>query len=219
MELGEKIRLARLEAGLSQRQLCGDTITRNMLSQIEHGTAKPSMKTLCYLAEQLGKPVSFFLEEQQDTAGLEALGKLRQAESAIEAGRYRLAADLLTQITDLRLQRQCLLLMAQLPGADPVALCERLPSLDGELLLRAEAAFRQGKWDRCLHLLEAAEAQDARWYLLRGKLAVSQEAYSQAADYLQQAEQTEEVFALLERCYRELEDYKQAYFYAVKQKK
>lgn len=64
MELGEKLRAARLEAGLSQRQLCGEEITRNMLSQIEHGTAKPSMKTLQYLASQLGKTVSYFLEEE-----------------------------------------------------------------------------------------------------------------------------------------------------------
>ena len=34
MELGQKIRAARLEAGLSQRELCGDIITRNMLSLI-----------------------------------------------------------------------------------------------------------------------------------------------------------------------------------------
>ena len=46
MELGEKIRQARLDAGMSQRQLCGDEITRNMLSLIENGSAKPSMKTL-----------------------------------------------------------------------------------------------------------------------------------------------------------------------------
>ena len=46
MTLGEKIRQARLEAGLSQRQLCGDTVTRNMLSQIENGSARPSMDTL-----------------------------------------------------------------------------------------------------------------------------------------------------------------------------
>lgn len=63
MTLGEKLLAARQEAGLSQRQLCGDVITRNMLSQIEHGTAKPSMDTLRYLAHRLGKPVSFFLEE------------------------------------------------------------------------------------------------------------------------------------------------------------
>ena len=63
MELGEKIRNARLEAGLSQRQLCGEEITRNMLSLIENGSAKPSMKTLQYLAGRLGKNVSYFLEE------------------------------------------------------------------------------------------------------------------------------------------------------------
>ena len=59
MELGKRLQQARLEAGLSQKQLCGDRITRNMLSQIEHGTAKPSMTTLQYLAERLGKSVGY----------------------------------------------------------------------------------------------------------------------------------------------------------------
>ena len=63
MDLGEKLKQARLEAGLSQRQLCGEEITRNMLSLIENGSAKPSMKTLRYLAGRLGKNVSYFLEE------------------------------------------------------------------------------------------------------------------------------------------------------------
>ena len=67
MDLGQRLRDARLEAGLSQRQLCGDEITRNMLSQIENGTAHPSMATLQYLAERLEKPVSFFLGEQSMT--------------------------------------------------------------------------------------------------------------------------------------------------------
>ena len=56
MHLGEKIRQARLEAGLSQRQLCGETITRNMLSQIENGSANPSMATLRFLAESAHHP-------------------------------------------------------------------------------------------------------------------------------------------------------------------
>lgn len=67
MDLGSKLKAARMEAGLSQRQLCGEHMTRNMLSQIENGSARPSMKTLQYLAEQLGKPVSYFLEEQAVT--------------------------------------------------------------------------------------------------------------------------------------------------------
>lgn len=63
MELGQKLKNARLEAGLSQRQLCGDIITRNMLSQIENGSARPSYATLQALCARLGKPVSFFWEE------------------------------------------------------------------------------------------------------------------------------------------------------------
>lgn len=61
--LGQRLKQARIEAGLSQRQLCGEEITRNMLSQIESGKAKPSMDTLTYLAQKLSKPVSWFLEE------------------------------------------------------------------------------------------------------------------------------------------------------------
>ena len=53
MDLGEKLKKVRLEAGLSQRQVCGERITRNMLSQIENGSARPSMDTLRYL-EGLG---------------------------------------------------------------------------------------------------------------------------------------------------------------------
>lgn len=63
MELGEKLKQARLDAGLSQRQLCGDTITRNMLSQIENGTAQPSLATLRALCARLGKPVTYFRED------------------------------------------------------------------------------------------------------------------------------------------------------------
>ena len=62
MELGQRLRQARLEAGLSQKQLCGDAITRNMLSLIENGSARPSMDTLIYLAARLGKPVGYFLD-------------------------------------------------------------------------------------------------------------------------------------------------------------
>ena len=62
MELGEKLRRARVEAGLTQKQLCENLVTRNMLSQIENGTAKPSMKTLAAFAQRLGTTVSFFLE-------------------------------------------------------------------------------------------------------------------------------------------------------------
>jgi transcriptional regulator with XRE-family HTH domain len=74
MEIGMRIKNARFAAGLSQRQLCGDVITRNMLSLIESGRARPSMDTLAYLAQRLGKPMGYFLDGRdaaQENTGLE----------------------------------------------------------------------------------------------------------------------------------------------------
>ena len=80
MHIGLRLKQARLEAGLSQRQLCGDTITRNMLSLIENGSARPSMDTLAILAQRLGKPISYFLEEQTVTSpNQECMGRARNA--------------------------------------------------------------------------------------------------------------------------------------------
>ncbi len=87
MELGQRLRQARLEAGLSQRQLCGDAITRNMLSLIENGSARPSMDTLRYLAARLGKPMGYFLEEQAVTSpnqAIMAVAREAAAEQALE---------------------------------------------------------------------------------------------------------------------------------------
>lgn len=95
MELGEKLRAARLEVGLSQRQLCGDVITRNMLSQIENGAARPSIDTLRYLAGRLGKSLSYFLEDQAVTSP--NLQTMEQARTAYSSGAYSQAQELLTQ--------------------------------------------------------------------------------------------------------------------------
>ena len=68
MELGQRLHQARLEAGLSQRQLCEGIVTRNMLSQIENGSAKPSMATLQQFAARLGKSVGYFMESEAVTS-------------------------------------------------------------------------------------------------------------------------------------------------------
>ena len=78
MSLGERLRQARLEAGLSQRQLCGERITRNMLSQLESGAASPSVATLSYLAARLGKPVGYFLEEEIPSTNQQVMEKARK---------------------------------------------------------------------------------------------------------------------------------------------
>lgn len=93
MALGQRLKQARLEAGLSQRQLCGEVITRNMLSQIENGAAQPSMATLQYLAARLDKTVSYFLEEDTVTSPNQAL--MARAREAFRAGETAQAVKLL----------------------------------------------------------------------------------------------------------------------------
>ena len=64
MTLGEILRQRRLELGLSQSAVAGTQITRNMLSQLEHDQASPSLKTLAYLAEVLQIPIGELLGEE-----------------------------------------------------------------------------------------------------------------------------------------------------------
>lgn len=216
MELGEKIRQARLAAGLSQRQLCGEEITRNMLSLIENGSAKPSMKTLAYLASQLGKPLSWFLDDQSEQERQLAQGAelLRRAGEALGEGKQELARELLTQLDCPPLNREKWLLMAKLPGANPVEICKKLPSLDEELLLRARAALETGGLGRCESLLNAVEHPDSSWMLLAGRLCIAQKDYSKAAEHLKQAPDTPETWLLLETAFREMGDFRNAYEYA-----
>ena len=56
--LGANIKAARLSLGLTQGELTGEDLTRNMLSRIENGAALPSLSTLCTIAEKLGMPPS-----------------------------------------------------------------------------------------------------------------------------------------------------------------
>lgn len=271
MELGEKLRQARLEAGLSQRQLCGDVITRNMLSQIENGSARPSMDTLRYLSAGLGKPVSYFLDEQTvtsanqpvmaaareafaagDGAGavkalegyqppdgvfdqeyglLLALSLMKLAQTAIGEGRQPYARTLLERAAQAgegsvyygsEQERQRLLLLAQASPGPRSAIAARLPEDDRELLIRGEAALEAGDPARCGEILEAAgDKESPGWNLLRGEAYFAQKDYAPAAECYHRAEEARpnETAPRLEHCYRELGDYRQAYFYACKQRK
>lgn len=142
MDLGQKIRAARLEAGLSQRQLCGDTITRNMLSQIENGSAKPSMQTLSYLAGQLGKSVSFFLDEDTVTSpNQQVMARAREAWQA------DMPAEVQRVLTDYR-------------APDPVFDSERQLLECLALLAQASHALEKGQYLFAEQLLQSMPITD-----------------------------------------------------------
>lgn len=129
MELGQKLRLARQEAGFSQRQLCGNYMTRNMLSQIENGTARPSMDTLSYLAARLGKSVSYFLEEQAVTSPNQAA--MAAARKHFAAGDIAACRDALADYREpdevFDLEYYLLLALSNMEEAKQMILDGRLP--------------------------------------------------------------------------------------------
>ena len=65
-DLGAKVRRLRLASQMTQAELAGDQITRNMLSQIETGDAMPSLATVQYLARKLDIPAGYFFAEEED---------------------------------------------------------------------------------------------------------------------------------------------------------
>lgn len=85
MTLGEKIRQVRLERGLTQKQLAGDRITRNQLSQIENDLTQPSMRTLEYLAAGLGVDAGWLMTQEDGDA---AQKRLTEARELFREGRY-----------------------------------------------------------------------------------------------------------------------------------
>ena len=257
MTLGERIKQARMEAGLSQRQLAGENMTRNMLSALEHDGANPSVATLKYLSERLCKPISYFLGEdvvavadlqtleQGRTAyaagnwgqcleclkadesiegwWLKCLSLLELAKEAIHAGRFPYGKHLLKQAAEAgertpyfdQVRRRWILLLAKTDGGAALA---QLRDEDEVLLLRAEAAMANGAYGRAQALLEAVEGGSPRWALLMGEVLFGQKDYEKAVHYLHKAEEKypDRTGERLEICYRELGDYKKAYYYATR---
>lgn len=256
MELGEKLRQARILAGLSQRQLCGDEITRNMLSQIESGKARPSMTTLQYLAARLDKPISYFLEDggsspsdtaletarnafaqrnyqqaldalgdcrtkTEETAYLEYLCLLELGKSACSEGKLPYARQLLqkacaieTVYKTLPMEQEGQLLLLE-AGSDG-----EIPSQERSLLLKAQKVLETKDFSAAIRYLEACDCRSNRWALLRGRAALLSGDLAAALDLLKQAEADypKQAIPMLETCCKELEDYKQAYYYACLQR-
>ncbi len=99
-ELGKKLKSERLARGLTQAELCGEFVTRNMLSRIENGLATPSLETLSYLADRLGVPAGYFIDDSMDERE-ERSRRLRElAKNEFSGGDYELCLQYLGEIPD-----------------------------------------------------------------------------------------------------------------------
>ena len=94
MNIGEKIKKLRLEKFMTQAELAGNQITRNMLSLIEKGKAVPSLQTLVYLADKLKVSVGYLLAKDEETAFFGKSEKISEIRLAYSRQNYRICLDL-----------------------------------------------------------------------------------------------------------------------------
>lgn len=84
-----------LQKKMTQTEAAGDFITRNMLSQIESGSANPSLKTLEYLAGVLEIPVSSLIPDENEEEPRAEISSniLVEGKSLYNKGEYGKAAE------------------------------------------------------------------------------------------------------------------------------
>jgi tetratricopeptide (TPR) repeat protein len=93
-QIGDRIRQARTDAGLSQAELGAPHFTRAYVSAIELGKVRPAMKSLEFLATKLGQPTSYFLDDAEAVRRrLEFSAEVARASQLISQGKAAEAID------------------------------------------------------------------------------------------------------------------------------
>ncbi len=144
--IGEKIRIERLRANMTQAELAAGSISRNMLSLIESGKALPSLETLEHIANLLDIPAGYFLCDDEATEELYVkVGIVSKAKRNFTDKRYD----------------EC------------IEICKKLPFDDEMNALLAESELRLAEMNieknmltsALVHLSAAAEASKRTIYL------------------------------------------------------
>ena len=99
--LGNKIKLLRKQKGMTQAELVGKKITRNMLSCIESGKANPSLETLEYIAERLGTSLPRLLSDETCELPLEKNEKLDSIYRAYIGKNYKACIRIINSLPAL----------------------------------------------------------------------------------------------------------------------
>jgi len=92
--IGKKVRSLRGMRGLTQKELAGDIVSRNMLSMIESGAATPSLETLFSLAKSLNVPVGSFFAEGYEEMLYSKRDAVENVKFLLLEGRHNEAAKL-----------------------------------------------------------------------------------------------------------------------------
>ena len=101
MTLGEKIKARRRELKITQSELAGTEITRNMISAIEQDKAQPSLSTLKYIANALELPLPYLLSNENDLFFYVKKERMPAIKNALETKNYNACISLILKIDTL----------------------------------------------------------------------------------------------------------------------
>ena len=113
MEIGEKIRSLRQSKRMTQTELAGDQITRNMLSLIENGSALPSLPTVMYLSERLEVPAGMLLASEEEDLMYQKMSELLKIKQTYKKGEYRLCYDMCRSLKEEQLDDEIYLILSK----------------------------------------------------------------------------------------------------------
>ena len=94
MNIGKKIKELRNAKLMTQAELAGDEITRNMLSRIENEAALPSLGTVMYLAQRLGVPAGFLLADGNDEFSYRKMNQMKNIKRGYTDENFELCRDI-----------------------------------------------------------------------------------------------------------------------------
>lgn len=206
LTLGEKVKEARLSMRLTQSELVGDFITRNMLSKIENDAASPSLKTLEFLAGKLNTPLSYFMSSVSESADEGSGREDRSVSDAIERGTMAYD-DVKKYFTDIYGK-----------NVRQFAICRRFAIRN---MMKPDDYPKALSHIRMLIARAEIAGDETDVLLWKGALGVAEGEYDESEANLKkynemshaEGEEKKFVYMLLEKCSVEHGDYKAAYEY------
>ncbi len=144
-ELGRRLKSARLSKKMTQSDVVGSFITRNMLSQIESGTATPSMKTLEYLSGVLEVPMDeLFSEYSCYGSEQKSFAVLQNAKTLLKEQKYAELTALEVQSEQIEDELHALRSIAYLEMARSLAKSSQAENLQAAVIYARKAAKEAG---------------------------------------------------------------------------
>jgi transcriptional regulator with XRE-family HTH domain len=184
--LGERVRAARRELGLSQAQLAGEELTKGFISQVEAGLVRPSLRSLQIIASRLGRSLDYFIGDESLAGAKRRLFHRLAAQAAVERRDWATVRHEATSALALQAQ-----------GPERATLLRFLASADTAEGKREQAFERLAE---AMSLVEANSDATELSHLLHargvlyvehGQLAAGAESLEAARDVMEQHEITD----------------------------